>query len=205
MKHRLFDCLIIGCIVIGGVQAWRSGLERGRLSERLARLVRKTGDVQIADETKVHFKALETEDPLEFAWRVYFPRNYRGTLKERFAGGAAEFAASSSEYIARVRVRHHESDKMSIYSHFGSGSRWMEFEDKSLAELLRGRWGTLIVEQLGAPEVAMIKPDQQVVLLRLRLPEDIEQMARAKVSAEDLAQFVPSLLRIDLIPATSGP
>src|SRR5262249_28445354 len=98
-----------------------------------------------------------------------------------------------------------ESGTMRIYSHFGNARQSMEFEDKSLAELLRGRWDALIVEQLGAPEVAMINADQRVVLLRLRMPGDIEQMARAKLSAEDLARCVPSVPKIDLNPQSSRP
>jgi hypothetical protein len=75
MKRSVVDWLLIVAVMIGAVQAWRSGLERARLTERLARLARKAGDLRIADETKVHVQALETEVPLEFAWRVYFPRN----------------------------------------------------------------------------------------------------------------------------------
>jgi hypothetical protein len=205
MKNRVFDWLLIVAVLIGAVQTFRSGLERGRLSERLAGLVRKAGDLQIADETKVHVKAIETDVPLEFAWRVYFPRNYRGTLIERHAGGSTDFPVDPSEFIARVRIRHDEADSIRIYNHFGSGSHLMEFEDKALAELLRGRWDKLLVEQIGAPEVAVINPDQPAAWLRLKLPEDLERTARATFAAEDLARCVPSVVQIDLKPASAAP
>jgi hypothetical protein len=204
-KNRFFDWLLIVAVLIGGIQTVRSALERSRLSERLARLVRKTGDLRIVDETKVHVKALETDVPLEFAWRFYFPRNYSGTLNERHIGGSTSFAAGPVESIARVRIRHDESGLIRVYNHFGDGSDLTEFVDTAFSELLCGRWNKLVVEQLGTPNVAAINAEQPTVLLRLKLPEDLERTARATLAAEDLARCVPSVLQINLKPATSGP
>jgi hypothetical protein len=205
MKHKVFDWLVLVVVLIGVVLTWQSGRERSRLSERHARLVRETGELDISDVTKLYVKALETEAPLEFAWRVYVPKNYNFTLTQRPDSGASVVTIDPSEYIARVRIRHDDSGMFRIYQHFGSGSQLVDGEDKPLAELLRGRWDELRVEQLGAHKVAVIGADEHAVLLRVTLPEELQRKAREKFSAEDLVRYVPVLFELDLGPTASVP
>ncbi len=55
----------------------------------------------------------------------------------------------------------------------GSLSTSAEFGNDELANLLRGRWDEIRVEQMGAEEVVVIEPDEIATMLRLTLPEDL--------------------------------
>ena len=136
---------------------------------------------------------------------MYFPPNYSGTLNQRPIGGTTDVSSDPPEFIARVRIRHDDSGMLSVYNHFGGGSQMMEVEDKALAELLRGRWDEIRVEQLGSPRDAIIKADQAAVLLRLTLPEELQRKAREKLPAEDQARYVPIFFELDLNPTPSVP
>jgi hypothetical protein len=73
MKHRVLDLYLLIAALIGGTLAWQTGRERSRLSEKYDEPARVTGDLPIADASKVHVRALDTGDPMHFAWRVYYP------------------------------------------------------------------------------------------------------------------------------------
>jgi hypothetical protein len=201
MKHRVFDWFLLVVTLIGGVLAWQTGRERSRLSERHRRLVGMAGELPIADPSKVYARALDTGEPLHFAWRVYLPANYNRAL--RSSGGGALGASTSrrpSEFIARLRFRQDNQGVMEVYNHFANGSTRVSLGDKTLADLLRNRWDKVRVERLGAPEVAVIEPDKPAVLLRLTLPDDMQDEARTKLSPDNQARLLPVLYELDLGP-----
>ncbi|MGP0069501.1 MAG: hypothetical protein ACLQGP_38625 [Isosphaeraceae bacterium] len=199
MKHRLFDGFLIIVAVIGGVLAFQSGRERSRLTERHARLARTAGELPIADPFKVYMRALDTGEPLHFAWRVYCPPNYNNMLYSSTGSGDSTWGSSrSSEFIARVRFREDAEGVVDVYSHFGSGSTAENLGDKGLADLLRNRWDRVRVEQLGAPEVIVLEPDQSAVMLRLTLPDDMKAEAGKALSPNIQEKFFPVLFELDL-------
>jgi hypothetical protein len=205
MKHRLFDGFLILVILIGGVLAWQTGLERSRLTERHGRLARMAGELPIADPTKVYIRALDTGEPLHFAWRVYFPPNYRQSLRSRFGGLGSSTSTKPSEFIARVRFREDDEGFINMYSRFASGSSRSTFGDKGLADLLRNRWDNVRVEQLGTPEVAILETDQPAVMLRLTLPYDMQDEARKRLSPGIHPQFLPVLFELEVGPEAAKP
>jgi hypothetical protein len=205
MKHRALDLFLLIVVAIGGALAWQTGRERSRLSGEHARLARITGDLPIADASQVHVQALDTGEPLHFAWRVYFPPNYRQTLRNSNGGEGTSWSSSSTEFIARVVFRQDEQGLLQVYTHFSGGSSRSGLGDKALAELLRGRWDKIRVEQLGAPDLAALGPNQPAVLLRLTLPDDLQAEARKKLPPHTQKRFVPVLFELDLGPKASKP
>jgi hypothetical protein len=205
MKYRAIDWLLLGAVLIGGVLAWLSGRERTRLSRSHARLVRMTGDLRIADPSKVYFLALDTGEPLHYAWRVYLPPNYKAALRQRFGGGSTSSSSQSSEFIARVLLREDRAPGiLQIYTHFGAASSVVEIKERALFDLLRNRWEKLELKQLGAPQLAVLKSDQASSLLRLSLPEDLAREAREKIPAGPWERYVPVLFELTLDPKSSG-
>jgi hypothetical protein len=174
MKHKLLDWFLIIVVLIGGVLTWQTGRERSRLTERHGRLAKRAGDLQIADPSKVYVLALDTGEPLHFAWRMSFPPNYKQFLRSRHSGVSVVGARRPSDFIARVRFRQDDQGVMQIYTHFENGSSQRSLGDKKLAEFLRNRRDKLRIEQLGATELAVLEPDQPAVLLRLTLPDDLK-------------------------------
>lgn len=198
MKRRIIDWFLLIVALVGGVLAWQTGRERIRLAERYDRLVKVAGELPIGDPSKVYFRALDTGEPLHFAWRVYLPRSYAQTIASR---SSTLLLASSSgratECIARVRFRRDDRGNMEVYAHFTNVSTRATVGDERLADLMRGRWAEVRVEQLGSPNVAVLKPDQTAVLLRLALPDDIQAEIRRRLPTE-ASRYVPVLFEFDL-------
>ncbi len=205
MKHRVLDFILLLAVLIGGVLAWQGGRERGRLSETHRRLAQVTGDLPIADPTKVHVLALETGEPLHFAWRVYFPRNSTLILTDNIGGQATRWSIDPEEFIARVRIREDGKGGLEIYSHFSGGSSRGGFGTKTLADLLRGRWDEVRVEQLGAGGVAAFDPGRPMVLLKLTLPETMRDEARRELDPFQVERHIPFLLKMQLGPTAPKP
>jgi hypothetical protein len=173
MRRRVLDTLLLVGIACGGVLAWRTGVERSRLEAKHERLARITGDMPIHDATKIHILALDTGEPLHFAWRVYLPPNSRHELRAKGSGGSSSWGGSSSmELIARVRFRDDPERGLEVFTHFAGGSSRMGVGDKALAERLRGRWDKVLVDQRGRDHLEIVDPKQSTVLLRLILPLD---------------------------------
>lgn len=205
MKHTIFDLLLILAIAVGGALAWQTGRERVRLAETHRRLAQVTGDLPIDDPSKVYVMALETGEPLHFAWRVYYPGNYRSILTHNAGSRSTTTTSKPAEFIARVRVREDGRGRLESYTHFSGGSSNMTLGDGGLADLLRGRWGEVRVEQLGAGGVAAIDPDGSAVLLRLTLPDSIRDEALKTLDPHIIGRHVPVLLDLQLGPPASKP
>jgi hypothetical protein len=205
MKHRVLDLFLVLTIAAGGVLAWQTGRERSRLEAQHARLVRTTGDLPVGDASKVHVLALDAADKAHFAWRMYFPPKTQQVLRGRHGGSSTSWSSGPSEFIARVRFREDDQGILNVYTHFGGSSSRMGIGDKALAGLLRGRWDRVRVEQLGALDLAVIKPDQPAVLLRLTLPDDLQREAAEKLPSYERSRFVPVLFELNLGPEASKP
>jgi hypothetical protein len=200
MKHWVLNGLLLLVVLSGAIMAWRSGRERSRLTERFARLVRATGDLTVADPSLVYLRAVETGEPLHYAWRVYFPPNYNQIMSSRNGMTSSGSSSSASEFLSRVRLRPDDRGAMQVYTHFANGSSISSIDGPQLTELLRGRWDKVRVEMIGSPEVASLKPNQHAVLLRLTLPDDLIDEAKKKFSPDDQKRCVPVLFELELGP-----
>ena len=200
MKRSLFDWFLIAMVVGGGVMAWRTGRERSRLTARHERLVKSTGELSIKDASKIYVLALDTGEPLHFAWHFYFPPNCKQRLSYRFGNQPQSLSLPQADFIGRVRLRQDDDGTMQLYYHFGSISGGTSLKDGELEELLGGRWDRVKIERLGSPQVAVIDPDQPAVLLRLVLPEDLQAAARTKLSTGMQWQYVPVVFEVKLVP-----
>jgi hypothetical protein len=200
VRRRIPDLILLVALVVGGVFAWRSARERARLTVDYDRLARATGELPITDPAKAHFRALETGEPLHFAWRIYLPPNYGMILRSRTGSWNNFSSASSQDFIARVRFRQDEEGDWNVYQVFHGGSSRGGLGGEELAGLLRGRTDKIVVEQLGAKEIATIEPNGSAVLLRLTLPEDLQAEARKSLPEYEQKQFIPDLFRLEIGP-----
>jgi hypothetical protein len=205
MMRRLLDCFLLVVALIGGYLAWQTGRERSRLSEHYQRLVRMAGDLVAPDPNKVYIQALDTGEPLHFAWRVHVPANYNLVVHSLPRGHAAHLQSSQPDFIVRVRLREGDRGIMEAYSHFGPSSGKSDLGDQALTELMRGRWDRVRIEQLGASGIAVLEPDQPAVILRLALPEDLQDEARKKLEPRTFKTYVPVLYELDLGQPTATP
>lgn len=198
MVRRAFELILLLATLVGGVLAWSSGQELSRLSKEFDRLARTTGNLAIGDPDKVHLMALDTGDPMHFAWRVYFPANYPVVLAQGNGNQSSSSSSVPTEAILRVRFRQSDKGYLDVYTKALHGSSRLSIGDKALADLLRGRWGEIKVEQAGAKEVFVIGQDEKVSLIKLTLPDAMQEEAKRKLSASILKNRIPVLYDLKL-------
>ncbi len=200
MKPRVFDLLLLLAILIGGALAWRSARERARLWESYDRLSRKVGDLAVADPSRVYLQAMKTDDPMSFAWRIYTPPGYKQLLKSNSGGTMSGWSSDARDFIFRVRFREDKDGPIQVYTQFQGGSSRMSLGDKALAEIVRGRWDRLRVEQLGAGGLVTLDADRPTALLKLTMPDDMQSEARKTLPPYDREKHVPTFFEIGLDP-----
>ena len=208
MIRKALDTSLLLATLVGVVLAWQSGREQGRLQVRLDRLARAAGDFPIYDPSQVHVLALETGEPLHFAWRVYLPANYHLVRRANKSGfGGSSTSTTPEEFIARVRFREDRDGRLELYQLLVDGSSRGGFGDKALAKVLHGRFDKVLVEQLGTPDLATIGPDEPLVLLRLKLPADMQaEIVKIKeMTPSERANFNPEFFDMSFGPDEKKP
>jgi hypothetical protein len=205
MMQRWFNRALIAGILLGGLLAWQSGQERTRLQAEYRRLSAITGELAIDDPAKLSIRAIDTGEPLHFAWRVYVPPNYRQIVKRSTGGSSRSSSSSSRQFIARVRFRLDEQGYLSVYSRFAGSSTGETLGDRRLGELLQGGWNKIEAMQLGAGGAASLAAGDSAVLLRLTLPPEMQEAARQGLPADMQNAFVPVLYELTLGPQTAMP
>lgn len=172
MKSAWLDALLFVVILIGAFNAWRSSGERARLQPEYERLKPLAGELVPADPAKVYVRAIASEEPLEFAWRVYFPPNYR--MHVRHSSGSSSSGSNSEAVNAIVRVRLREVDgRWHVYYRFPFSSG-LSSVDAHVAKVLRDHPDRIQVEQLGSQEVEELEVTGEFFLLKLTIPEDLQ-------------------------------
>ena len=116
-------------ILPGCFLAWQSGRERSRLEARYERMVRIAGDLPIEDPSMVYVSAVDTGEPLHYAWHFHLPPNYSLILRNETGGGSGGSSTSSStgsrDFIGRVRFQPDEQGLLTVYTHFDGSSGMM--------------------------------------------------------------------------------
>lgn len=179
---------IVAGIVVGAVSTFRSGRERNELRAEYRRLAAKVGELDVEDPEKVWLVALDTGDPMHFAWRVYLPANYR--LKVRHPSGwGSSWGSDPKEFIARVRFRDEDDDAISVYKNFGSGSSRGRYAHGDAAAFVRKHREAFEIEQLGRDGPVSLDPDEPAELLRIRLPAELKEQAEAELPAHSASRL----------------
>jgi hypothetical protein len=198
MKFSWLNALVWVVIVVGAVCLWRSSSEHFQLQAEADRLQALTGNLVPADPTQIYVRAIKTEDPLDFAWRVYFPPGYQLQMRHRHGSSSSSGNTSAINGIARVRLR--EVDGVMQIYHRLPNSSGLSSTNPDLQQFLRGRWDRLEVEQLGKERLEQLDPKNELVLFRLTLPEDLQKEAEPKLQKGMRSEFMPSVFEIRVGP-----
>ncbi|QDV35153.1 hypothetical protein [Tautonia plasticadhaerens] len=207
MTRRLIDLTLLAAIAVGGVLAWRSNRERADLQSTADHLAEEAGELPLTDPGRIHLTALETGDPMHFAWRIYVPASGSSVSLRSPGGsfGAGWSGISPLEYVGRVRFREGESGLLEFYSSVGSGGNTASLGDEAMADLLRGRWDEIRVDRAGEGELVVPEEGETTVLLRLSLPEDLAEEARRLPSMGGWQQVLPDLFTLEITPRPAKP
>lgn len=202
MFRRLLNLFVLAAILVGGVLAWRSGEERARLEARYRRLANVAGDLEIVDTTKVYLLALDTGEPLHFAWRMHTPASYTSIFSHASGGGSGTSTSTfgaPSDRIVRVRFRRDAAGRLLVFEKNGGGSSVLTIED-DMAKFLAGREGELIVERIAAEGPVDLDPSASATLLRVAMPPSMVAEARAALPAHVVDRHTPDIVTITIGP-----
>lgn len=166
MIVRILNTLLMLTIIVGAIFAWRARSEYEPLRSEHKRLTAKVGQLTVADETKVHVVALETDRPLDFAWQIYVPAKWDGQweYRQKYGGSGSSSGNHPSSRMEIVRVRFRKIDgkwKMWRKMINGSGASAVRFGE------LYDQPELLDVRQLATDEVKIVEPDEVATLLQI--------------------------------------
>lgn len=207
--RKAVDIVLLLALICGAIAAWKTGRERHQLSHNYARLARITGDLPIADPSKLYFVALETSEPMHYVWRIYLPPNYRFVLTSGGNGGGGgsgtSWSSGPKEFIGRVRFRESNDGRLEVYSSFAGGSSCRSIGDESLAQFLPSHWDRLQVEQLAGDGLVVVDPGKSAVILRIKVPDDLAKEGRTTLSRHAQVYLGSTLFELKLGPDSSKP
>jgi len=199
---RTVSFVLLTITLIGGYFAWQSGQERAALLSQIARIEKRIGSFPIVDPTLVHVRAIDTQQPLEFAWRIYLPAHFKMTNAQTFDPSGTNYyhysGSEPSEFIARVILREHNGS-MECYTSFNFSSGVSSTQNPLHLIAIREQWEHLHIEQLGKPELAKFQPNEEMPLLRISLPSELFESLKLKHKDSKSQSMTEDLLQIRFV------
>lgn len=145
-RFSLRTLLLVTAIIALSVTVAMQYRELGPLREEVARLRREVGELTVEDPTKLHAIRVETENELEWKWRIWIPegasyrlRSHGGPIpKEGYpTDGGTTYLRKPGEYIIRYVIRRDPRDGRwngSLHSPRGSVGKdhqpWVEWNSR---------------------------------------------------------------------------
>ena len=183
MWRNLIDVTLVGCVVYLG---WLIVIEKGMLApinEDLGRLQAMAGDFRIVSPDKIYIKAITTGRPLEFMWRVYWPKGYEPGHAIQFIGmGGSSSSTRSSrvpparDFVLRARLR---VDSESVYfqsrgnqSGSQSGAPLRDSNESRSVRRLAEDPDRAVIKQAGADRVEEYTVADEIMLLSVSVNQD---------------------------------
>lgn len=204
MRIRLIDAALAVATLAGAILAVTSASKLHALQQEHTRLSRTTGDLDIADPGEVHVVALETGEPLHFAWRVYAPAGQMmvSTFGDGGSGTSTGFNSQPHEFIGRIRFSKHRTGQIAVYYNFGNGAGFQTAGSPASYQFLNEHLDELRIEQLGVHGTARVKQGEPVTVLKMHLPESVIAQARPRSSDHNPPDLESDLfeLRLELNP-----
>jgi hypothetical protein len=200
--QRVIEIVLILIIAIGGAFLLPILMKLYGLQRELDHLTQKTGCLTITDPTKVHIRAIDTGEPLHFAWQAYFPANYSFSYTTN-SGSGSNSHGLPRETILRVRIREVDG-RLMIYQRLGGGGGGAIGGSAKLIELLKEHPDALQklrVERLAADGLMVFDVGESHTLLKISLPPDLQAEAKEKFEKREYNRIVPTVEWIRFGPA----
>ena len=201
---RWVNLLLIGLTLVGCVAFVNIQRELALLSQEHSRIVSAVGEMEIVDPQLVHIKALKTDDPLLWQWRVYLPEaakcNFYYSVGTRGSSNGSDMVSSRSEFIARIGLsKPRRGGAMQMFTRCVGHTGVSTFGNDEFADFLIEHRDQLKVEQLGSEGVRTIKAGEPAVsLLRVSLPDDLAREAQQRFTEANLAKLIPIVVEARL-------
>ncbi len=124
MVRNLIDTLVLSAIIYLATLTFFERKRLAPINQEWVRLKAALGEFEVVDPNKVYVRAIPTNRPLEFAWRIYLPKGF--DYYEILTLGKGEFPSmrrdspllEAKEYVVRANLRQYDQ----IYSLEVSGA-----------------------------------------------------------------------------------
>lgn len=204
VRFRIIDAALLVATIAGAVVAVSTARTLHGLQAEHARLGRTAGELVITDPALLHVRAIDTGDPLHFAWRVYAPAGQWRVWAETGGSGRSSSTHSDSqshEFIARVRLTA-RSEQATVYTSFHGSASSSSFGSAEMLQFLIDHSHEIQIEQLGERTTASIKPGQPATLLKITVPENLVDQARQAFRDPNATPLVPNVFecRVEFNP-----
>lgn len=202
IMQRIIEIVLIVIIAIGGAFLFPTLMKLYGMQREYNHLAQKMASLGVTDHTKVHIRAIDTGEPLHFAWQAYFPANYSFAYTTK-SGNGSKASGAPVHTILRVRLREVDGHLM-IDKRFGGGTSRTTSGVPKLIEFLNEHPGALQklrVEQLAVDEMMVFDVSETHTLLKISLPPDLQAKAKEKFEKREYDQIVPTIEWIRFGPA----
>jgi|GEM_PF-3538054 len=202
MTMRRHELILTILFLVGAVLLGHSTWRRIRLEPEFERLKRLTGELVPYDPTKGYVSALPSEEPLDFAWRLYLPAECR--IYTRHGDGWGASGGLYDEMNTVIRLRFREVDgQWQFYQQTGTTQK--SNVEPRLADILSRGSHRLRVEQLGQEAVEELDMTKETSLLRITLPDDLEAEYKSRLTDRELRRFSPAIWEVKVGPPNAWP
>ena len=179
--NRAINFLLCVAILIGLVMFFRAQSNLNWLQSEHDRLATKFGDLEVKDPDKFYIKRLETDNEMDFLWRVWRPSNV--SLEYRSNWGVGNRSSGSNQFAdgreSLFRCKIVPTEKGFQVHRVGenqAGSSGMG--DKVLKDFLLDHWSELEIETVADGEHDR---DQMLRFLTIRIPPELlEKLIKQK-------------------------
>lgn len=194
MKLRFVNILLLVATVVGAYQAIQSLRILQTVQAEQTRIIAKVGELDITDRKLMHVRALESDGPLQFAWRVYLPAGVSGVVTGNGGGGSSSHGfgdSSDSEFIARVGISQSKAGHIALYQKFGNGSGLHTFGTPEFLAFVIREQHRLQVVRLADKQTQRPAKGETITLLKISMPDDLAAEARQQFTGPTIQGLIP--------------
>lgn len=196
------ELILVPFALVGVYLALQSGMERASFTAHVTRIEKKIGTFKITDPKLIHIQAVETENPLEFAWRIYLPANYSMKVVQSCDTAGATTSQSTrvtpTEFIARVMLRE-SNGLLECYSSFNASGSLQGFQGSLYAAAVREQFGRLKIEQLGKSGPTTYQPNEDLTLLKISLPPELLQSMKLNFTDPNSNTLTGEIIQVEFL------
>lgn len=180
MKRSFITLLIVLLLAVGAWQLAAVTSEQMALRRELVQLQREVGALEVSDPTLIHVVSIPTDKPLHWRWRVYEPADstmgwavHSGWFSADGPGSRTGSSSSSHygqsaprEYLLDAAIVMDGGTATLVYLSPTSSSRMRLSGYPQLVDFAQPE--TFEVELPGSEKTQVVKPQESLLLLRIR-------------------------------------
>lgn len=197
MGSRIINLAICLITVVGLVYTSRARSQRNLLRQEHDALAAQFGSLDVQDPDRFYLTRVATDDPYQFAWRIYCPEQADVETHQQGMGGSGSAGSSGvgGERIIRVRFRWKESGAGIFVKSIG-GSTTSGIGNRGFADFIQAHWDELQIQVMPIGESREFDLDQVIELLSVEIPKPLHSEARKLLGRRSADANIEAVLHV---------